>query len=182
MKIRYYLILLITTFLISLGTYFIIKEINNSDTSSNSNIVNNSFIKFKVKYNLILKDETILPNFIKKTTENKTKDINKFLEKENLTHLKNYFNIEEQNEFYEKGLILIMPISYELTTKENRFTISDDYFSKFSIDLKDSTQFKKYLSNSESELDKCVETLVKKYKKNEFVLDFIINAIYFTIY
>ncbi|ASP28223.1 hypothetical protein SCORR_v1c04510 [Spiroplasma corruscae] len=182
MKWKQYSIIFVISFLVGIGIYVFISQFNSKNNNEQNTEAFNDYVSFSVKYNLELNNNELVPNKILKTKENKTTSVKKFLKITNVEYILNNFEIENDKDFYKKGIIIILPNRNEMTKKYNRLFLSNNFFVKYNLRINISTKFVNILNDNNISLDDCYEKLNEIYKKDNDVLEFIKVALPLIVY
>ncbi|AKX34121.1 hypothetical protein SLITO_v1c04680 [Spiroplasma litorale] len=180
MNYKKFFIIFILTFFLGFGFIILNKEIN-----INKNIEKNKkeeYINFKIKFNVELLNNNLLPNKILKTSNNKINSVNDFLSFNNLEKINFYFDVYENKKFYDIGEIVIFPKNDSLTKKYNRYNIDNDFFIKYGLDRKLSKSLKEIFIREDSTIEECIKIINEKYKSVKELLEFINVATYFILF
>ncbi len=141
---------------------------------------NESYIYLKVKYNISLEDENILPVKIKNDLNiNESKE---FLELSNLDYLSNLFEIDVNNNLQKNNTIMFYPKDHIKVIKTSRFEVDSDFFYTRGVSENVSKKSSKILLDIDNSYDDCMKQLKKIYVGSNFNTQFYAKAIPKLIY
>ncbi|AGR41200.1 hypothetical protein [Spiroplasma taiwanense] len=102
--------------------------LSNSSKEENSQITNLETyqVYFKVKYDIKLKQNRLLP--IKLTNENKINDLDNFIEEKKIDYLYNFFSIDNNKELLKKNEIIVYPLENTEIVKTSRYIVNFEFF------------------------------------------------------
>ncbi|ALD66452.1 hypothetical protein [Spiroplasma cantharicola] len=161
--------------------FSILLIVNIKETEINNVIVDNQrYIYLKVKYDITLEEENILP--VKVKNEENLSNSREFLQTSNLSYLNNLFEIDENNNLQKNNSIVFYPKDEINVIKTSRFKLDNDFFYTRGVSEKVSKKSAEIFLSLENSYDDCMIKLKKIYVGSKFNTDFYAKAIPKLIY
>ncbi|AGR42169.1 hypothetical protein [Spiroplasma diminutum] len=178
MKNSKYIIILIFSLLIGLTLFSIYNLTVQEDTKIE--IIDQNYVHFKVKYQIKLEDQTILPSKVKNKNDSMTSE--ELIKNNNLNYLNNLFDIENNSNLKKNNTIHFYPNDNVEVVRISRFEVDQEFFTSRSVSEGVAKKTVDILLEQENTYDECMEKLKKIYVGNTFNVDFYNKALPKLIY